>query len=488
MRRTPTITSRSRRITTALAGAALAFALARPAFAMTREVPNQDPDIQTALGKIVAGMDVDNAIWITQSPLYTNQTIVLTNAFGPGKHLTICPKPGVLARAEILNDDPMSPIATMSNAGNVTFRALDLIRDITNLSGLMSIDVSSNILVERCRLGYSNLSKAGSNLDMLEITYPNHVVIRNCILFSAMPGEFDRAIHVVQFGDPMNQLYLYNNDLANYGVEGLRIDAATVDSALLVMRNNVAVNDPNVVPEPYAYSSGPSTNRLRLRTSHNTAFALPAAIEKFDQPLSADVAGAGQPDFLRLDPTATEETADWVTHTWNPASGDLNPDFYELVATTSLHAGPNAHGVTVLNGFPTPFDEVVADDVDHEGRPSPGSDPHTDRGADQVDPSVIAAAVGPAAPTVGLRAAPLHNPARSLALAYATSEAGVLTAEAFDAQGRRVWSTRRIVAAGAAGTLEGPATSRAGVTLYRLRLTTRSGETRQTSGSIVVLR
>jgi hypothetical protein len=368
----------------------------------------------------------------------------------------------------------------------VTLRALDLIRGITNLSTLMEISTSTDVLMERCRLGYTSLSKGGSQLDMLRIIYPNHVTVRNCVLFSLMPGEFDRAIDVVQFGDPQNSLFLYNNDVANYGVEGIRIEVATVDSALLVMRNNVALNDPTLPTEPFAYSSGSSTVRLRIRSSHNTAFSSAAAIEKLD-PGAADVAGALLTNFLRLDATQATEDGAFVTRTWNLAPGDPNANYYHLVATANLHTPDSTHGVNVANGSPTPLDEAVFDDIDHEGRPSAGSDPHTDRGADQVDPATLALAVAPEHGTVQLRAVPVVNPSRAIRLAYATREAGVLSAQVYDAQGRRLWTVRRNVGAGASGTLDGPSATAGQVAFYRVSLRSTSGETAETTGRIVLV-
>lgn len=134
-----------------------------------------------------------------------------------------------------------------------------------------------------------------ANLNMLDISYPDGVTVRNCIFFSLMPGAFARAIDVVQFGDPDNQLYLYNDDLANYGIEGLRVELVTVDSAQFVMRNVVAINDPTISPEPHAHSSGTSTNRLAWRTSCNTAFASAASVEKIDLGASTS---PGQPRLM----------------------------------------------------------------------------------------------------------------------------------------------------------------------------------------------
>jgi len=480
----PTSSRRSFVVMTALIGTLVGSS----AGAMTREVPNQDPDIQTAIGILAGGgnIDADNHVWITQTPLFTNQTIVLTNAFSQAKRITIEPKPGLLSRAEIINNNPNGEIVFVSGSGGVTLRALDLIRGITNLSNLMTISNSEDVLMERCRLGYTSLSKGGSQLDMLQIIYPNHVVVRNCVLFSLMPGEFDRAINVVQFGDPQNSLFLYNNDIANYGVEGIRIGLAAVDSSLLVMRNNVLLNDPTLPTEPFAYSSGSSTVRLRVRSSHNMAFSSAAAIEKLD-PGAFDVAGAALPDFLRLDPTQASEDGAFVTRTWNLAPGDPNADFYHLVVTASLHFPASTHGVTVTNGSPTPLDEAVFDDIDHEGRPSAGSDPHTDRGADQVDPSALALAVGPDHPAAQLRVAPLVNPSRAIALAFVAPAAGVLSVQVYDAQGRRIWATHRTVGAGT-GTLDGPAATAGQVAFYRVSLKSSSGATTETAGRIVLVR
>lgn len=100
---------------------------------MTVEVPNRAPDIPTAIATLANGdnQDADNYVWLTQSPLYTSQTILISNAFSPGKRLTICPKPGVLTRAAIIKQDVNAQILFVSGAGGVTLQALDLLKDIT---------------------------------------------------------------------------------------------------------------------------------------------------------------------------------------------------------------------------------------------------------------------------------------------------------------------------------------------------------------------
>lgn len=184
----------------------------------------------------------------------------------------------------------------------------------------------------------------------------------------------------------------------------------------------------------------------------------------------------------------TSETGAFVIRSWDLTPGALNPDFYELTFTRALHSSSAAYEVTVRNGSPTPLHLLVEDDIDHEGRPSAGSLPHTDRDADQVDPGVLGTGVPWTYSGTGLRAAPLVDPARSIALRYASSDAGVLLVEVFGAAGRLLWPYGLTVRAGAAGVLSGPPVGAAGVAFYRVQLLGAGGSTRPVCGRMVLLR
>ena len=469
-----------------LAAIALLIASGR-AMALTIEVPNQQADLQKAIDDASKSADQENFVHLTQSPIYWNSPLVISDPnLNGAHHLTIRPKPGALARAEIINQNPMGFLLTAGSVVGVTIRDLDLLRDVTNLSDLIYLNQCTDLTMERCRVGYVNASLGGANLHMAVINYPTHVVVRNCGFFSVMPGEFDEALHVMAMGDPQNSLYLYNNDFSDFGKIGIRSDGTMPDSALIVLRNNVVVNPPSISPEPVAYSSGAKAN-MRVRTSFNTAFASPANAEALDLDAQS-IAGAGGGDFLLLSPSAAEEDGDFITRIWDATPGDLNHDFYHLVGTQNLHSPASRYGVTILNGSPTALDEAVTTDIDDQIRPSLGTDPHTDRGADQLDAETAAASAPAASIPRGTWAGARSNPSRSIDLWYAAPEAGTLVAEAFGLDGRRLWSVSERVEAGSSGYLHGPRLGAAGIAFYRVRLVSMLGPVREARGLIVLLR
>jgi hypothetical protein len=460
-----------------------------PARALIIEVPNQQADLQKAIDAASKSVDPDNYVYLTQTPFYWNATISISDPNLNGSHhLTIRPKPGIptLPRVEIINQDPNSWLLSASSVTGVTIQDLDLLRDVTNLSDLVSLSMCTSLTVERCRLGYVNVSLGGSHLEMVTIVYPTHVVIRNCMFFSVMPAEFDVALHAAAMGDPMNSLYLYNNDFSDYGKVGVRSDGTGPPNALIVLRNNVAVNSAGISPEPVAYSSGAQLI-MRVRTSYNTAFASAGSAEALDVGAQS-IAGSSQADFLQLIPSASEENGDFVTRAWDATPGALNHDFYHLIGTAGLHSPPSRYGVTVQNGSPSPEDEAVTNDIDDQARPSLGSLPHTDRGADQLDSETAAASATAISPETRLWVAPRHNPSRAIELSFASREGGELVAEVFDAGGRLLWRSRRTVSTGGTGLLEGPAALSAGLAFYRVRLLVNSGAVSEARGRMVLLR
>lgn len=468
----------------------LACAAAAPAGAMTVQVPAQDADLQHALGTLAASNDADNALYITQSPFDWNAAIKLDSngpKFTPAHRLLIAPLPGMAGgRAQIVNADPSHPLLTANQVGGVVIRDLDLLRSVTNLSELMDLTMIDQFTIERCHVGYTSASIGDPSRNMVEILYPTQLVIRNCMLFSVMPGAFAQCIHASAFGDPQNSLYLYNDDVSDYHDAGIRLDGSGPESSLVVMRNCIAFNSPALGTEPVAYSCGASTHNCRVRASHNTAFASAGHIEAIEVG-GIDVAAASLPDFLQLPPTALEEDGDVITRSWDFTPGAINHDFYHLIATANLHAPATRYGVTVTDGSPTPLDEAVRDDIDDQLRPSLGSDPHTDRGADQLDSETASAAAVPATPARALWAAPVRNPAPGLALAWRSDAEGTLVAEAFDLAGRTLARARREVAAGASGVLALPARA-SGIAFWRVRLVRRAGGSEQASGRVALVR
>ncbi|HET7225530.1 MAG TPA: hypothetical protein VFK69_07410, partial [Candidatus Eisenbacteria bacterium] len=400
-------------------------ACASRARALEIDVPAGNADLQDAIDKLAASNDADNFLYISQSSFDWNTTITLAAfQFTNGHRLLIAPEPGVgIARAQIVNADPHNAILAANQVGGVVIRDVDLLRSVTNLSELMDLSMVDDFTIERCHIGYTSASIGDPGKNMVEILYPTHLVIRNCMLFSVMPGAFADVIHASPFGDPQNSLYLYNDDISDYHEAGIRLDGSGPESSLVVMRNCVAFNSPALGTEPVAYSSGGGTHNFRVRSSHNTAFASVGHIEAIDAG-GIDVAGASLPDFLQLPPTAPEEDGDVITRSWDFTPGAVNHDFYHLIATAGLHTPATRRGVTVLDGSPTPLDEAVRDDIDDQLRPSLGSDPHTDRGADQLDSETASAAAVPAAPARALWAAPARNPAPGLALAWRSDAEG----------------------------------------------------------------
>lgn len=468
-----------------------AFALvvaASPARALEIDVPAGNADLQDAINKLAASNDADNFLYITQSPFDWNAAATLSAfQFTDGHRLLIAPRPGMAGgRAQIVNADPSHPLLAANQVGGVVIRDLDLLRSVTNLSELMDLTMVTDFTLERCHLGYTSASIGDPTKNMVEILYPTHLVIRNCMLFSVMPGAFAQCIHASPFGDPDNSLYLYNDDVSDYHDAGIRLDGSGPESSLVVMRNCIAFNSPALGTEPVAYSSGAATHNVRVRSSHNTAFASAGHIEAIEAG-GIDVAGASLPDFLQLPPTAPEEDGDVITRAWDMAPGAVNHDFYHLIATAGLHAPATRRGVTVTDGSPTPLDEAVRDDIDDQLRPSLGSDPHTDRGADQLDSETASAASAPPARTRALWAAPVRNPAAGLALAWRSDAQGTLVIEAFDLAGRTLARARREVAAGASGVLALPVRA-GGIAFWRVRLERRGGGSEQVSGRVALVR
>jgi hypothetical protein len=434
--------------------------------------------------------DPDNFIYVTVTPLYTNGPIQIVpdintgNRFDDTHRLMFRSMVTTSPRAEIIDQAPGGEVLTLNSQAGVTIQNLDFLRDITTLSGLMSMTQCTDVTFERCRLGYVNMSIGNPGLRMLDIWYPTHVVIRNCDFFSVIPGAFDEAIHVEAMNDKSNSLFLYNNDVSGYGKIGIRSDGAGPFASLILLRNNVAENSPAIAPEPVAYSSG-AVPPIRVLTSHNSAFAAAANAEVLDAGAQS-IAGVSQPDFLLLSPTVLVETGSFITQTWDATPGAVNATFDHLIASGNLH-DPLRPGVTVLDGAPDANDVAVVDDFDHEPRPSVGTDPHTDRGLDQVDAGNSAASVGKLATASGLWAAPLRNPSATLDLAIGCAEGGSLRVEMYDLGGRVLWSASRDLAGGAALTLRGPGSHAAGVVFYRVRLIARSGATHEASGRMVLV-
>lgn len=455
------------------------LAIASPGHAAAFDVPLTHATLQAAVAAAAASVDVDNVITISVSPVVTNATVDIGNAFGPARHLVIRPAAG-LERASLANGNPIVPMIAFLNAGNVTLQDLDILRNVTNGQHLITIATSEDIVIERCRLGTNVPSPGLSGFANIHISYPTNVLLRNNIFFARVPGTFDVAVDANSFNDPANALRLYNNVVSDYRTYGFRVDA-TIAGPLVLLRNNVAVNHPGLAPEPVAYRTQVNANPT-LVTSHNSAFAS-AGFEQTGPGGSQDMAGLAA-SFVQL-PLASIAPS-FVTPAWTIAPAwDANSDFYRLVDDGPLHTDAGQYGFTV----PTAGSDVaVTDDLERDTRPS-GAPAHTDRGADQLEP-VTRLDATPGRAARGLRATPRRNPSPGVSLRFESDESGSLTFEVFDAAGRRRHRATFEVAAESRGVLDwtpGPG-DRAGLVFYRLERVGRHGVNEVVQGRVAVVR
>jgi hypothetical protein len=207
----------------------------------------------------------------------------------------------------------------------------------------------------------------------VKIRYPTEILLRNNIIFANAVGTFDYGIYAENFGDPKNSLRLYNNVVTDHKIYGIRIEAITAGS-LVLLRNNVVVNDPGLVTEPFAFrtevAGGPT-----VVTSHNVPFSSIGSIQSGG---GQDLAGLGS-FFLNF--SKADAALSFVSTAWTMVF-DANPDYYRLIDQGPLHDDAGDYGLTVTN---TPPDIEVVDDIEKDVRPG-GVTLHTDRGADQLEP------------------------------------------------------------------------------------------------------
>lgn len=342
------------------------------------EVPNLFA-LQAAVDAALLAGDEGHYIDLTASPVFTNARVTIgpANPAWPDWKLVIRPQPGH-RRATIASTNGSQTIFSIGpNAREVTFQDLDIIRHITNNAHLIEISNGTRITFDRCRIGSDWSSVGSQGWTMLTMTYPIDILVRNCIFFSYMPGNFSRGIRA-QYGDDGNSVRLYNNVIADYRVYGIDI-ASSHAGSLVLLRNNVVINRPGIAPEPVAYRSNVAAGVLVV-SSHNVAFAGAGHEES--------VAGAQPirrlPTFLLWAPGAAILDAAFFDHTWNIAPPWApNPAFYRLRVEGPLHNQPAKWGATVSDGSPHPRDVAVDCDIEMNVRPS-GIPAHTDRGADQA--------------------------------------------------------------------------------------------------------
>ena len=445
----------------------LSLAIARPAVAMDATVPTGAfPDIQTAVAALALSVDPDNTIFLANPSILTSSVIFIGNAFSGLRTLTIRPAT-TLARAQILSTDVSgAPILSLIGCGSVHVEDVDIVRVITNNGNLVRTENTSLITFERCRIG-SDAPPNASGLCYMFIAYPadGGVTVKNSIFFSTYKTAFDFGLQVIT-GDPSNELFLYNDCIADYNQIGLFVNDSDIGS-LILARNDVFVNNVVSFPEPTAVVSSIAPGVIVV-TSDNLAFASPAKVQAGFPPNQDLFGTAASQAPVDLPATLPVETSAFATMVWNSPPGDPNPGFYRTLAAGPLHA-PSAYGVTVGLKTPDVHDQAVLDDFDRSIRPGGAPVLHTDRGPFQVDPS--ASGVGDFAGNGELlRVAPPRNPSRAMRLEFASRLAGDLQVDVFDVSGRRVAGGERLVGAGESGEFAWPAVRHAGLYLWRARL------------------
>ncbi len=462
-----------------------------PAVAADFNVPAAFATIQAAVAAAEFSADLENYLNLTEPIVTTVAEIVIDGSFGPTRHLTLRPLPtATFDRATIASTNGSEPIIRLTGADNVTIQDLDILRNATNNDNLIEMMYAAgtgnhDVFLERCRVGSIWTTPGSAGWVYLKIQNPYSVTIRNSIFFSYVPGNFDLGIHAFGFADPDNILRLYNNDVADFRFQGIRI----VDGALgstIVLRNNVVSNHPTIEPEPVAYFSDVIAG-VTVVTSHNTAFVDAGPVEAQAGAQSIILPGAATLlIFTRaeVDDAFHERTWD-LTPPWDP-----NDAFFRLVLDELLHTGAAAtNGQTVGPASPNAADIAVVDDWERDGRPS-GDPLHTDRGADQIERGGATATDVGFGPASGARlwAGAQRNPSQTAAVLFRATVAGELRFEVFDLAGQRLHMSERSVRAGDDGVLEWRGAGRSGVIAYRVTLAPPAGPTAQAAGRIAIVR
>jgi hypothetical protein len=471
----------------ALGAAALFAALlaaAPPAPAASFVVPSgATPTLQAAVAAAAASADASNLITIVQSPIFTTARVLIDSDFGPGHRLVIRPSAALpRGRAIVASQNGSQPIVELSVAGGVTLQDLDLLRYSTNNADLVVMTNPTQVLIERCRIGSVWSSVGSDGWSNVAMSYPVEVTVRNCMLFSALYGNFSYGLRA-SIGDDTNSLFLYHNTITDYDLYGIEISDA-IPLSELALHNNVCVNHPDAVVEPFAFHSAVALG-VTLATSHNTAYAALANAEVFAA--GQRVSGLGGVGWRRL--PRTDAAASFVQMPWDmtsPLDPNRNQRFLCLEPNGPLHDDVADFGVKLSEGSPDAIDHAVTDDWERNPRPS-GNTSHTDRGADQVE--IGTTGVEPLAGDDGaLRLAPAANPAREGRLRYTAGASGELLVEVLDVAGRRVHREVRRVTGGDAGAIDWGAPPAAGVFVYRVTLVPDDGPAVTRSGRVVLLR
>jgi hypothetical protein len=457
------------------------------------DVPVGFATIQLAVDAAELSADVENYINIGEAVHFTTGDVTLNALFNGTRRLTIRPDPDVpLERAMIACTNGFVPIFRFEGAGFVTIQDLDIVRYATNANNLIQMiypGVGNNdITIERCRIGSIWTTSGSPGWSYIHIWQPTRINLRNNIFFSYVPGTFDYGLRIENFGDPDNSILLYNNDVADHKLYGIRIED-DFPGTVLILRNNVVANTASIAPEPFAYQSDVVAG-VTVQTSHNVAFATGAFVESQLGAQSILAGGAGT--FILL--ARPLIGAAFVDASWNLAPPwDPNADFYRLRPLGPLNDMPADYGQIVDDGVPFAEDVEVADDWERDPRPS-GTPSHFDRGADQIKDTVTGTPMGDAGDAgdprrgVALWTAPIRNPAPAVGVQFRAAVSGELRFEVFDVVGRRLFEESRAVNAGTAGILESHALAAQGVHYYRVTLRSGTSAPVLSSGKVTIVR
>ncbi|MDZ4803239.1 MAG: hypothetical protein SGI90_00070 [Candidatus Eisenbacteria bacterium] len=442
------------------------------------DIPGTHPTMQAAVAAAAVSPDINNTITISVSPVQTNASIDIGAAFSPARRLVI--RPGAaLTRASIVNSTPGVTVVSLLSAANVTIQDLDILRNITNNNHIVSINQCEEILIERCRIGSNWTTPGTPSWANVRILYPTAILLRNNILFARSAGTFDYGINADSFNDAANSLRLYNNVVSDYRTYGIRIEAA-IAGPLVLLRNNVVVNLAALVPEPVAYRTEAAGGGPTVITSHNVCFAS-AGFEETGAGGAQSIAGLASFFLMFLKPNVVPSFTQTLWTTAPPY--DANTNMYRLVNGGPPHNAPGDYGMTVGN---VGSDIAVIDDIEGDVRPG-GPGPHTDRGADQLEPGVMSGIGDIDIRSEGLRAAVRRGPSGEVSLEYCAAFAGRLDLRIVDVGGRLLYGSGRQVEAASTGVFGWPAAleSGHGVVFYRLTLVRLEGPRQAVSGKVI---
>jgi len=341
-------------------------------------VPSEDyPTLQSAVNAASLNNEL-NYVTIMTNVLRTSGEVLIGGGFNQVNRLIIRPRPS-FKRAVILSENGLQPAFRLTTS-DVTIQDLEILRNSTNARHLMDLNECTRVVLQRCRMGSIWPTTGTPGNAVVYVSGAHQVEVRNCICFAVTPGTFDFGIWGQAATANNDYLLLYNNDVADYAVGGIRLAGGGNDT-VFVLRNNVVLNHPNAPSEPYAFISNMPADVPVVYTGHNTAFATTNRVEQRlgDREIAGQMAA-----FLRFERNQSAQA--FLMTTWNATPlAHLNPNFYRLFNGGLLHsANPVTRGVTLGNGTPDWPDLAVVDDIESQLRPS-GSPQHTDRGVDQYE-------------------------------------------------------------------------------------------------------